>query len=173
MGNHVLFSRRSKLWRQRLSNRKQTEIIFSSFWVFYKIKIFQLPSLLNMIIEWVGRSVHGIVVSGRLVGSRWVGGHWIYYNTLLDSQSFKIIRKFYLPYPAHLTSRSFCFSSIIIAYKSMSFDIWDIQLSYNHFFFYHKIIIFNYRVLLFCVKDRTCLRITTGIYCFNICGSIF
>ena len=62
-----------------------------------------------MIIEWVGRYVRGIVVGGRLVGSRWVGGHWIYYNPLLDSQSFKIVRKFYLPHPAHLTSRSLLF----------------------------------------------------------------
>ena len=86
------------------------------------MKIFLLPSLLNMIIESIGWQVRGLVVGGRLVGSHWVSGCWIYYKPLLDSRSFKIVSKFYLPHPAHLTSRSFCFSSIFIDYQSMSFD---------------------------------------------------
>ena len=36
-----------------------------------------------------------------------------------------------------------------------------------------KVIIFHYRALFLCVKDRTFLRITIPAYCFNICGSIF
>ena len=32
---------------------------------------------------------------------------------------------------------------------------------------------FDYKVLLVCVKDRTCLRIAISAYCFNIFGSIF
>ena len=33
--------------------------------------------------------------------------------------------------------------------------------------------IFDYKSLLVCVKDRTCLRIGIPAYCFNIYGSIF
>ena len=32
---------------------------------------------------------------------------------------------------------------------------------------------FNYKALLVCVKDKTCLRTAIPAYCFNIFGSIF
>ena len=38
---------------------------------------------------------------------------------------------------------------------------------------YLFICLFDYKALFFCVKDRTCLRMTIPAYCFSIFGSIF
>ena len=38
---------------------------------------------------------------------------------------------------------------------------------------YLCLFIFDYKALLVCVKDRTCLRMAIPAYCFNIFGSVF
>ena len=38
---------------------------------------------------------------------------------------------------------------------------------------YFCLLIFDYKTLFVCVKDRTCLRIPIPAYCFNNFGSIF
>ena len=40
-------------------------------------------------------------------------------------------------------------------------------------FIYLRLFMFDYRALLVCVTDKTCLRIAIPPYCFNIFRSIF
>ena len=47
-----------------------------------------------------------------------------------------------------------------------------VHCSRGIYYLFICLLIFDYKALFVCVKDRTCLRIAVPAYCFNIFGSI-